>query len=100
LLAYPNADAIWIKRTLDAGARGLIVSMLNSSEIARAAIRQGKYPPLGERGYGYSRANLHGIDFSEYIRTANEEIALVTQIEHRDGIDALDAILDVPDHEY
>ena len=67
----PYADTIWIKRTLDAG----------------------EYPPLGERGYGYSRANLHGIDFSEYIRTANEEISLVMQIEHRDGIDA---ILDVP----
>ena len=92
----PYADTIWIKRALDAGARGLIVPMVNSEDIARNAIRQAKYPPLGERGYGYSRANLHGIDFSEYIRTANEEIALVMQIEHRDGIDEIDAILDVP----
>jgi 2-dehydro-3-deoxyglucarate aldolase len=92
----PYADTIWIKRALDAGARGLIIPMVNSAEIAGRAMLQAKYPPLGERGYGYSRANLHGIDFSEYIRTANEEIAVVMQIEHRDGINGIDAILDVP----
>jgi 2-keto-3-deoxy-L-rhamnonate aldolase RhmA len=91
----PLDDQIWIKRTLDAGARGLIVPMVNSAEQARRAVRCAKYPPLGERGYGYSRANLHGIDFEPYIRSANRDIALVMQIEHRDGIDAVDEILEV-----
>jgi 2-keto-3-deoxy-L-rhamnonate aldolase RhmA len=92
----PYADTIWIKRTLDAGARGIIVPMVNSADIARHAIREAKYPPAGERGFGYSRANLHGIDFNEYIRAANDEIAVVMQIEHRNGIDEIDAILEVP----
>jgi len=91
----PFADTIWIKRTLDAGARGLIVPMVNSPEIAAAAIRQAKYPPLGERGFGYSRACLHGIDFDQYIAEANDEIAVVMQIEHCDGIEAIDSILEV-----
>jgi 2-keto-3-deoxy-L-rhamnonate aldolase RhmA len=91
----PYADTIWIKRTLDAGARGLIVPMVNSAEIARQAIRQAKYPPLGERGFGYSRANLHGMDFAEYIKDANCEIAIVMQVEHRDGISEIDSILEV-----
>jgi 2-keto-3-deoxy-L-rhamnonate aldolase RhmA len=91
----PYADPIWIKRTLDAGARGLIIPAVNSAELARTAVRAAKYPPLGERGYGYSRANLHGIDFYEYIREANDEIGVVMQIEHRDGITAIDSILDV-----
>ena len=89
----PYADTIWIKRTLDAGARGLIIPMVNSADTARHAIRQAKYPPLGERGYGYSRANMHGIDFASSIHEANDEIAVVMQIEHRDGIAQIDAIL-------
>lgn len=91
----PYNDAIWIKRVLDAGARGLIVPMVNSRAEAQAAMDEAKYPPLGRRGFGYSRANVHGLDFKEYIGAANEEIAVVMQIEHRDGIADLDGILSV-----
>lgn len=91
----PYADTIWIKRSLDAGARGLIVPMVNSAAIAREALRQAKHPPLGERGYGFHRGNLHGIDFEQYIREANDEIAVVMQIEHRSAIESIDAILKV-----
>ncbi len=92
----PLNDPIWIKRTLDAGAGGLIIPMVNSAEEARKAVREAKYPPLGQRGYGFSRANLHGLDFAEAIQSANEETALVVQIEHKDGIGALEEILEVP----
>src|SRR5579883_2927567 len=34
------------------------------------AIRQAKYPPVGERGFGCSRANRHGLDFEPYIKEA------------------------------
>jgi len=91
----PYHDTIWIKRTLDAGARGLIVPMVNSAEQADQAIREAKYPPRGRRGYGYSRANLHGLNFRESIREANDEIAVIMQIEHRDGIANVDSILRV-----
>ena len=58
-------------------------------------MREAKYPPRGERGFGYSRANMHGMDFDTYIKSANDEIAMVMQIEHIDAIGHLDAILDV-----
>lgn len=93
----PINDPVWICRTLDAGARGLIIPMVKTAEEAEFAISKAKYPPRGERGYGYSRANLHGIDFENYITTANEEIAIIAQIEHKDGIDNLESILQVPD---
>jgi 2-keto-3-deoxy-L-rhamnonate aldolase RhmA len=91
----PMNDPVWIRRTLDAGAGGLIIPMVNSADEATRAVREAKYPPLGRRGYGYSRANLHGMQFQESIKEANEEIALVVQIEHRDGIAALEEILAV-----
>jgi len=91
----PLNDPIWIHRTLDAGARGLIIPMVKTAEEADAAVREAKYPPRGVRGFGYSRANMHGIDFDDYIASANDEIAMVMQIEHKDAIGNLDAILEV-----
>jgi 2-keto-3-deoxy-L-rhamnonate aldolase RhmA len=92
----PLNDPVWIHRSLDAGARGLIIPMVKTAEEAENAIREAKYPPRGVRGFGYSRANMHGMDFSSYIASANEEIAMVMQIEHKDAIGNLDAILEVP----
>lgn len=92
----PLNDPVWIHRTLDAGARGLIIPMVKTAAEAESAISEAKYPPRGTRGYGYSRANMHGMDFAESIATANDEIAMVMQIEHKDAIANLQAILDVP----
>jgi len=92
----PLNDPIWIHRTLDAGARGLIIPMVKTAEEADRAVREAKYPPRGTRGFGYSRANMHGTDFADYIARANDEIAMIMQIEHKDAIANIDAILDVP----
>jgi 2-dehydro-3-deoxyglucarate aldolase len=91
----PLNDPIWIHRVLDAGAGGLIIPMVKTAAEAEAAIREAKYPPRGGRGFGYSRANLYGADFDSYITSANDEIAMVMQIEHKDAIANLDAILQV-----
>lgn len=93
----PLNDPVWIHRCLDAGARALIIPMVKTAEEAEDAVREAKYPPRGNRGYGYSRANMHGIDFDRSIQTANDDIAMIMQIEHKDAIANLDAILDVPD---
>jgi 2-keto-3-deoxy-L-rhamnonate aldolase RhmA len=91
----PLNDPVWIHRTLDAGARGLIIPMVNSREQAEAAVREAKYPPRGTRGFSYCRASHHGFDFVPYIAEANDEIAVIVQIEHKDAIAALDGILSV-----
>jgi 2-dehydro-3-deoxyglucarate aldolase len=91
----PLNDPIWIHRTLDAGARGLIIPMVKTAAEAEAAVREAKYPPRGARGFGYSRANSYGADFDAYIASANEETAMVMQIEHKEAIANLDAILRV-----
>jgi 2-keto-3-deoxy-L-rhamnonate aldolase RhmA len=93
----PMNDPIWIRRVLDAGAKGLIIPMVNSAEEAESALRHAKYPPRGERGYGYSRANCYGMHFNDYVAKANETIAVIAQIEHKKGIENIDAILQVKD---
>ncbi|MBM3853858.1 MAG: 2,4-dihydroxyhept-2-ene-1,7-dioic acid aldolase [Verrucomicrobia bacterium] len=91
----PANDPIWIHRVLDAGAGGLIIPMVKTAAEAEAAVREAKYPPRGARGFGYSRANGHGADFESYIASANDEIAMIMQIEHKDAVANLDAILRV-----
>lgn len=95
VVRLPANDPVWIHRSLDAGARAIIIPMIKTAEETQRAVREAKYPPMGERGFGFSRANLHGAAFSEYISEANEEIAMIMQIEHKDAIPNLDAILRV-----
>lgn len=92
----PLNDPIWIRRTLDAGAQGLIIPMINHPSEAEAAIKQAKYPPCGIRGFGYSRSNKHGMHFSKSTNTFNDELVMIMQIEHKNAIDHLDEILEVP----
>lgn len=91
----PLNDPVWIHRSLDAGAKALIIPMVNTAQQADNAVKEAKYPPRGVRGFGYSRANMHGIDFNEYIKTANDEIAMIMQIEHKDAVANLEDIVSV-----
>ncbi len=92
----PVNDLIWIRRSLDAGARGLIIPMVKTVEEAQAAVDSAKYAPLGERGFGYCRANQHGMEFDAYAASANDEIPIIAQIEHKDAIANLEDIVQVP----
>jgi len=91
----PINDPVWIHRSLDAGARGLIIPMIKTAAEAESSVKEAMYPPRGVRGFGYSRANMHGMDFDEYIKSANDEIAMIMQIEHKDAIDNLEEIVKV-----
>ncbi len=94
LIRVPSVQADWIGRALDAGAYGVIVPSVNTRAEAEAAVRATRYPPLGERGIGGSRTRLYGGD--DYVQHANEEILLIAEIEHRDGVANAEAILSVP----
>jgi len=88
-------DTLAIRQMLDMGACGVIVPLVNSAEEARKAIAAAKYPPDGIRGFAFCRANDWGVDFDEYARTANDDIAVVVMIESRQGVENIDEILAV-----
>lgn len=96
LVRIPVNDETWIKRVLDLGADGIIVPQVKTPEEAARAVAASKYPPTGIRSVGMSRASSYGMDFDVYIRDANEKTAVFVQIEHRDGVENIDAILAVP----
>jgi len=85
------------KRALDAGAWGIVVPMVNSREEAERAVQATRYFPQGNRSVGGGRHALSfGTTGEEYFRHANDEILLVLQIEHADGVEHVDEILSVP----
>ena len=83
------------KRYLDAGAKGVIAPLINTPEQAMELVRSVKYPPEGERGVGFCRANAYGAHLQEVVESANQEIFICVQIEHALAVENIDAILAV-----
>ena len=95
VLRVPSNSEANIKKALDIGADGIIVPMVNSAEQARDAVAWSRYPPEGKRGIGLARAHGYGLDFADYMGRANEDIAVVLQVEHIDAAAIIDAIVAV-----
>lgn len=71
VVRVPWNDAVAVKQVLDLGAQTLLVPMVQSADEARAA-------------------RWNRVD--DYLRRANERIAVLVQVETRAGLDAIDAI--------
>ncbi|HNT35499.1 MAG TPA: aldolase/citrate lyase family protein [bacterium] len=88
-------DTLAIRQMLDMGAQGVLVPLVNTPEEALKAVRAAKYPPRGIRGFCFSRMNNFGRDFEEYVKNANDEIAVIVMIESKQAVDSIDEILAV-----
>ena len=75
-------ENILIRRALDLGAKGIIVPGVNSKDDVEKARKAIFYPPNGERGIGFSKANKYGLNFDKYFNEINKEIKFIAQIEH------------------
>ena len=95
VLRVPGGNEENINKALDIGANGIIVPMVNSAEQARAAVAWSRYPPTGKRGIGLARAHGYGLDFADYMARANDDVAVILQVEHIDAVNNIDAIADV-----
>jgi len=97
LVRVTGNDPFIIKRTLDAGALGVVVPDIQTREDAEAAYRAVKYHPMGVRGVsGNTRAGSYGIKNSNQLMdTANDRTMLIVQIESPQAVGNLDEILQV-----
>lgn len=92
-----NGTIDQIKRALDSGAQGVLVPLVNTPEQAADVVRFAKYPPEGVRGNGGMLPHLgFAAARPEYTRHANRETMVAIQIETREAIENIDAILAVP----
>lgn len=86
-------DTLAIRQVLDAGARGIIVPLIESAEEAKRVVASAKFPPQGIRGFSFCRGNNYGVDFDQYVMEANRDIAVVLMIESKKAIENIDEIL-------
>jgi 4-hydroxy-2-oxoheptanedioate aldolase len=83
-----------IMKSLDAGAYGVIVPMVNSRAEAEAAVGACRYAPQGYRSYGPGRAVLYA--GRDYAANANETVLCICMIETREAIERADDIVSTP----
>lgn len=95
VVRVPSNDRVWIGKILDLGVSGIIVPQVNSAQEAASAVSAAKYPPQGTRGVGLGRASRYGAQLTEYLVQANDETAVIVQIEHIDAVQNVESIAQV-----
>jgi 2-keto-3-deoxy-L-rhamnonate aldolase RhmA len=95
IVRVPALDEVAIKKVLDLGASGIIVPQINTAAQAADAVRFARYAPAGVRGVGLARAHGYGLNFQEYVESANDEISVIVQAEHADAVENIGQIVAV-----
>ena len=96
IVRVPETQRSHVQWALDSGAAGILFPQISSEEEAVAAVQFCRYPPDGVRGLGPVRANSYGSLLKEYEEQANQNIAVLIQIENEAALENLDQILSVP----
>jgi 2-dehydro-3-deoxyglucarate aldolase len=88
----PCNEPVIIKRILDIGFHNVLLPSIGSAEEARRAVAATRYPPHGIRGVSVGhRSNMYGT-VPGYFPAINDNIAVMLQVETREGLAAVDAI--------
>ncbi|UKZ67964.1 uncharacterized protein TrAtP1_009121 [Trichoderma atroviride] len=102
LVRIPKEDEWVLTTALDAGAAGIIIPHSESKEEVEEFMKKIYYPPLGNRSFspwvftpGISDASLYPDDAFN-MKTANNHIAVIPQIESVKGIANVEEIASIP----
>ncbi len=88
-----------ILKTLDVGAKGIIIPQVKTVEDVKEIVKYGKYQPIGERGVAGQRANGFGFDMGgsleDWFRISNEETLIIPQCETVECLNDIEAVVSV-----
>ena len=94
LVRLSKPDCFDVRRSLDAGAGGVIIPMVENAELLQNIILHSKWPPVGVRGVGFCRGNLYGQHFEAYKNEAQNPL-IIPMIETAKALNNIDEILSV-----
>ena len=94
MVRVPRGEYHFIARSLDVGARGVMVPMVESRDQATAIAEAMRYPPQGRRGaaFGFAHDGYTAGNVLDTMRTANARTLAIAQIETERGLAAVDEI--------
>ncbi|MFA5865437.1 MAG: aldolase/citrate lyase family protein [Phycisphaerae bacterium] len=93
IVRVPSHESGLIGLTLDMGAQGIMVPVVDTAEQARNIVQAAKFPPLGSRSFGGRRPiDLWG---RGYCHTDRGQPLLICQIETEIGLENASAIAEV-----
>lgn len=84
LVRIGSKDPKLVLQYMDAGMMGVMMPGLESVEEVKMLVDAVKYPPIGKRGVGISRASsymAYGGEAPKYIEFANEQTMVIPQFE-------------------
>ena len=90
----PWNDMVLIKRYLDIGAQSLLIPFVQSAVDARHAVAATRYPPQGIRGVTTAARHNRFGRVKDYFQHVHRELAVLVQIETREGLKNLESIAD------
>lgn len=94
LVRVPWLEPGIIMKALDAGAYGVICPMINTGRQAAEFVSYVRYPPLGNRSFGPTRANFSA--GADYAAEANVEILAFAMVETAEAMENLEVIAATP----
>jgi len=94
----PGDDFNVITRSLDTGAKGILVPVVETKAQAEAIVRATRYPPHGNRGSAFGVAHDDYVigDARKTMKAANESVLVMVKIETKKGVENVDEIMAVP----
>jgi 4-hydroxy-2-oxoheptanedioate aldolase len=89
-------DQVLVKRALDSGAQTIMLPFVQTAEEASRAVSFAKYPPDGVRGVAAVHRGSRFGRAVDYLKRANDEIAVIVQLETPEAVERLPEIAVVP----
>ena len=96
IVRLPDHDATKIKYLLDAGARTLMIPMVETPEEAERVVSLTRYPPVGKRGYALMTRASRFTKVGDYAAIADDTVAVIAQIETPAALARMEEIAAVP----
>ncbi len=98
LVNPPGDDFNLITRSLDLGAKGILVPVVETKAQAEAIVRATRYPPHGNRGSAFGVAHDDYIigDARKTMKAANANVLVMIKIETKKCVANVDEIMAVP----
>ncbi len=95
LVRLPANEPVQVMRSLDSGAAGVVVPMVDSAEDARRAVQACRFPPLGSRSWGPMWGDVRP-DGAPPPAEQDAAVLCLLMVETRAGLDAVEEIVAVP----